>query len=486
MTFFICNFILVMQTLWRLAEYIMGKGIELEVYAKFFYYLSASTLPITLPLAILLAALMTFGNFGEKCELLAMKAAGVSLFSIMKPLILLIVSVACLSYVFQEKALPNIQLKFKVLTISIQQKSPALSIPEGAFYSDIDKMTIYVKNKDPKKKLLKDIMIYDFSQGFEKVAVTLADSARLRMTEDKLNLVMTLYHGEGFSNFDQQQAGTKNVPYRRDIFKVKEMVIPIDDNFSMIDESYLSTSHISKNSQQLRQTIDSVGHIIDSIALMKGKTYSERQFLGRSQHPGRDLVSLDSIQKASDKPLFQPRPDSLFQSLNTEQANAVIDKALKRVQAARSDFEYQRVAIANEKYQYSRSGIEYYKKLTLSVACIIFFFIGAPLGAIIGKGGIGMPAVTSVILFVAYYLIDTAGQKLVKNGEWSIEAGMWLSTAILLPLGIFLTYKSVNDSTIFNVDSYLDVFKKIFRPKLIYRYLRISLHSRLKKSKRYV
>ena len=475
MTFLICNFILVMQLLWRVAEQIMGKGIGISVYLEFFYYASAQWLPTTLPLAILLASLMTFGNFGERLELLAMKAAGVSLFNIMKPLIFTVTIVACCSFVFQDKYLPKAQVKMQSLIASIQQKSPTLSIPEGAFYSEIEDMTIYVKGKDIKRSLLLDIMIYDFSEGFENVAVTLADSGRLRMTEDKLNLVLTLYHGEGFSNFDQKQANTAGIPYRREMFRVKELIIPFDANFTRVDESAYDNSHISMNTQELRHIIDSVGHRIDSIESRKQSQFTERHFMGRDQQANRQLLSMDSLSKVAKMPLFNPNVDSLYHAMSIPQAEQMLEKSIRRVESARSDFEYLKASLQRDNNRFRRSSIEYYKKFSLAFACIIFFFIGAPLGAIIRKGGIGMPAVVSVVLFIAYYLIDTAGQKLVKSGEWEAIYGMSLSTVVLLPLGIFLTVKAVNDSTLFNFESYLAVIKKLLNIKILWRFIRRKL-----------
>lgn len=475
MTFLICNFILVMQLLWRVAEQIMGKGIGISVYLEFFYYASAQWLPTTLPLAILLASLMTFGNFGERLELLAMKAAGVSLFNIMKPLIITVTIVACGSFIFQDKYLPKAQVKMQSLIASIQQKSPTLSIPEGAFYSEIEDMTIYVKGKDVKKSLLLDIMIYDFSQGFDDVAVTLADSGRLRMTEDKMNLVLTLYHGEGFSNFDQEQANTAGIPYRREMFRVKEMIIPFDANFTRVDESAYDNSHISMNTKELRHILDSVGHRIDSIEIRKQSHFTERYFMGRDTQTNRQLLSRDSISKVAKMPLFNPNVDSLYQQLSIAKSEVILDKAIRRVESARSDFEYIKASLQRDNNRFRRSGIEYYKKFSLAFACIIFFFIGAPLGAIIRKGGIGMPAVVSVVLFIAYYLVDTAGQKLVKSGEWEAIYGMSLSTVVLLPLGIFLTVKAVNDSTLFNFESYVDFVKKLLNIKTLWRYIRINM-----------
>ena len=475
MTFFICNFILLMQLIWRYAEEITGKGLGVSVYLEFCYYASMTLVPMTLPLAVLLASLMTFGNFGEKLELLSMKAAGVSLFNIMKPLIVMVTLVGIASFFFQDKYLPVTQKKLNTLAWSMEQKSPTLSIPEGAFYAEIENMTIYVQEKDVKEKLLKDLMIYDFSEGFENVSVTLAKSGRLSMTDDKLNLVLYLYDGEAFSNFDKQQAGAAYIPYRREMFRYKEIIIPFDANFNRMDESAYDSNPISKNSRELRQIIDSVGHVIDSVQTRKQEHYTDHYFMGRDVEPSRHLSSMDSIRRASSVAPFDPDVDSLFLSMSPAQARAAISRAVRRVEQVRSDFDYLEISMQRDNRQYRRSGIEYYKKFTLSLACLIFFFIGAPLGAIIRKGGLGMPAVVSVVLFIGYYVIDTMGQKLVKSGTWDIIYGMLLSSAVLLPLGIFLTYKSVKDSAIFNLDTYLAFFKRIVRLKLLHRYLRIKI-----------
>ncbi|MBQ9202092.1 MAG: LptF/LptG family permease [Bacteroidales bacterium] len=478
MTFFICNFILLMQLIWRYAEEITGKGLGLSVYLEFCYYASMTLVPMTLPLAILLASLMTFGNFGEKLELLSMKAAGVSLFNIMKPLMVAVSLVAVGSFFFQDSYLPRAQKKLSTLAWSMEQKSPTLSIPEGAFYSEIENMTIYVKEKDVKEKLLKDIMIYDFSEGFENVSVTLAKSGRLSMTDDKLNLVLNLYEGEAFSNFDKQQAGASYIPYRREMFRSKELIIPFDANFNRMDESAYDSNPISKNSRELRQIIDSVGHVIDSVQTRKQVHYTENYFMGRDAEPRRHLSSDDSIRKVSTVAPFSPNIDSLFLSMSPSQARSSISRAVRRVEQVRSDFDYLEISMQRDNRQYRRSGIEYYKKFSLSLACLIFFFIGAPLGAIIRKGGLGMPAVVSVVLFIAYYLIDTMGQKLVKNGSWDIIYGMSLSSAVFLPLGFFLTYKAVRDSALFNTETYLALFKRLVRLKFLYRYLRIKFTSK--------
>jgi lipopolysaccharide export system permease protein len=473
MTFMISNFILVMQSLWRYIEYLVGKGLDMAIFAKFVWYESLYLVPMSLPLAVLLASLMTFGNFGEKLELLAMKAAGISLFKIMKPLIVLMVFISIGAFYFQDRAMPKVQVKLMTLLASFKQKSPELSIPVGAFYSEIPGITLYVRSKDVEKKLLNDIVIYDFSQGYENAAVTLADYATLKFTDDKMNLIFTLHNGEGFSNFSNQQAPSANIPYRRESFRTKQIIMDYDGNFNMVNESNFSSMHFSKNTKQLSVIIDSVGTILDSLALKTEESFTQRKYMGRDIVNGRKLLSVETIKKMSPVKPFYPKMDSLIRSLNKESMRAVAQRAIASVANTRNDLEYKQIAVANETYQFRRSSIEFHRKFTLSIACLIFFFIGAPLGAIIRKGGIGLPAVISVLLFIFYYMIDVAGYKMARDGLWEPVLGGWISSAILFPLGLFLTYKAVKDSQILNGDAYILFIKTWLNPKRMYKHAKV-------------
>jgi lipopolysaccharide export system permease protein len=465
MTFMISNFILVMQLLWRNMDNLVGKGIDFSVFAEFYWYAALSLVPMSLPLAVLLASLMTFGNFGERLELLAMKSAGISLFNIMKPLIILISFICIGAFYFQDNAMPKVQVKLMSLLMSFKQKSPELSIPEGAFYSDIPGMTIYVKNKDNENKLLKDIMIYDFSEGYDNAAVTLAKTGKLRFTADKKYLVLDLFDGEGFSNFNSQQPVTAGIPYRREMFRKKEMVIDYDDNFNRIDESNFSSFHFSKNTKQLNIIIDSIKCILDSLDLKNEELYTKSKYFNRQVQPGYKIATAESIAKVSKVKPFYPNIDSLLYSENRDAMRQALERAGRRVSEIRSDLEFKQITEANEVYQYRRSSIEFHRKFTLSFACLIFFFIGAPLGAIIRKGGIGLPAVVSVILFIIYYMIDLTGYKFARDGVWNPILGGWISSVAMLPLGLFLTYKAINDSAILNGEAYVILYKTYLSPR---------------------
>jgi len=482
MTFMISNFILVMQLLWRYIDNIVGKGIDFSVFAHFYWYAALSLVPMSLPLAILLASLMTFGNFGERLELLAMKAAGISLFHIMKPLIVLMIAICIGAFYFQDRAMPKVQVKLMTLLASFKQKSPELSIPVGAFYSEIPGVTLYVQSKDVENKLLKDIIIYDFSNGYENAAVTLAKTARLRFTDDKKNLIFTLHEGEGFSNFKNEQNTSASIPYRRESFRTKELILDYDGNFNMVDESNFSGMHFSKNTKELSHIIDSVGSVLDSLDKRTEETYTNNKYLGRDVTPSRMLVSADSVKKVSPVKPFNPKMDSLIKSLSQASMRSLAQRANREVSKLQNDLEYRQITVANETYQFRRCSIEFHRKFTLSFACLIFFFIGAPLGAIIRKGGIGMPALVSVMLFIVYYMIDLTGYKFARDGVWNPVLGGWLSSAALLPLGLFLSYKAVNDSVILNGDAYVMFVKTWLNPKRMYKHARVAIRKlKLKK-----
>jgi len=476
MTFMISNFILVMQLLWKYVDQLVGKGIEISVFLQFFWYAALSLVPMSLPLAVLLASLMTFGNFGEKLELLAMKAAGISLFHIMKPLIALMIAISIGAFYFQDKVMPVVQVKLMTMLASFKQKSPELSIPEGAFYSEIPGITIYVKSKDTKNKVLRDIMIYDFSKGYDNTSVTLAKTGKLQFTSDKKDLVFTLNNGEGFSNFNSQQSASAGIPYRRESFRTKKIVIDFDGNFNMVDESNFTSLHFSKNTKQLSVIIDSVGRILDSLDIKTAQTYTQNQYLGRKSYPGHMLADPKTIAKRSFVKPTYPNVDSLLLTLNQEPLLRTAERAQRSVSSIRSEMEYKQITTSNETFQFRRSSIEFHRKFTLSFACLIFFFIGAPLGAIIRKGGIGMPAVVSVFLFIFYYMVDVTGYKFARDGVWDPILGGWISSAALLPLGIFLTYKAVNDSAILNSEAYTIFFKKYLYPKYLIRFIKRKVH----------
>ncbi len=463
MTFFIVLFIVLMQFLWKYIDDLVGKGLSLEVLAELFFYAAVSMVPMALPLAILLASLMTFGNFGEKFELTAMKASGISLFRVMAPLIVLIGGIAVGAFFFQNNVLPTAQVKMWTLLFSMKQKSPELEIPEGVFYDKIPGYNLFVKEKDKETGILYDVMIYDVSRGGDQGTILLADSARLAFTPDNRYLYLHLYQGEQFENLRDQTSRDANVPFRRETFFDKQVLIPFDANFNRLDDNSMRKQYVGKNISELHHTIDSVNLRLDSI----GRDYTRELHNGPLAILNGHLRSFSSpgIQSAPDEVRDKKSPlilDSLLSKLDDSGRRMVVEGAMQSIRRERDDFEFKGATMADDRKILRRHEIELLKKYTLSVACLIMFFIGAPLGAIIRKGGIGTPLVISVLLFLVYYIIDNTGYKMARDGRWIVWIGMWLSTAILAPLGIYVTYKAMNDSSVFDKDLYISLLKKIF------------------------
>jgi len=406
---------------------------------------------------------MTFGNFGEKFELTAMKASGISLVRVMAPLIVLIGGIAVGAFFFQNNVLPTAQVKMWTLLFSMKQKSPELEIPEGVFYDKIPGYNLFVKEKDKETGILYDVMIYDVSRGGDQGTILLADSARLAFTPDNRYLYLHLYQGEQFENLRDQTSRDANVPFRRETFFDKQVLIPFDANFNRLDDNSMRKQYVGKNISELHHTIDSVNLRLDSI----GRDYTRELHNGPLAILNGHLRSFSSpgIQSAPDEVRDKKSPlilDSLLSKLDDSGRRMVVEGAMQSIRRERDDFEFKGATMADDRKILRRHEIELLKKYTLSVACLIMFFIGAPLGAIIRKGGIGTPLVISVLLFLVYYIIDNTGYKMARDGRWIVWIGMWLSTAILAPLGIYVTYKAMNDSSVFDKDLYISLLKKIF------------------------
>ena len=400
MTFFICLFIVLMQFLWRYIDELVGKGLTIDLIGELFFYAALSMVPMALPLAILLASLMTFGNLGEHFELTAMKASGVSLLKVMSPLIVLMGIIAVGAFFFQNNVLPIAQTKMYTLLFSVRQKSPELEIPEGVFYDQIPGYNFFVDHKDRLSGTLYEIMIYDMSKGFDNAGIILADSGKLVMTEDKSHLFLKLWEGESFDNLKEAGSSMKNVPYRRESFHDKSILLEFDANFNRLDEEGMRNQYVGKNITELQATIDSVGRMVDSMGVSYSRTIMEAPRMGvssvnyRPDESGR-LVEAPVPDVALSKPL---NVDSLLTGPNSAARVNYVSQALNKAKNMKQEYEVRSLVMKEELKTIRRHDIELQKKFTLSFACIIFFFIGAPLGAIIRKGGIGMPLVISVIL----------------------------------------------------------------------------------------
>ena len=455
-TFFICLFIFIMQFLWLYVDELVGKGIPMDVLAKFFYFTALTLVPKSLPLAVLLAALITFGNFGERVELTAMKAAGVPLIRVMSPLIGFCIGLGMVSFYFQNVTIPYANLQLQTLLISMKQKSPELEIPEGAFYDGIENYNLYVKKKDSKTGMLYGVVIYNMSNGFENATILKADSGRLETTADKQHLRFILYHGEQFENLKDGQINSKNIPYRREQFGEKTMLIEFNNEFDMMDGSFLSSNAMNKNMVQLAHDVDSLTFMQDSI----GRDYYGQ--LKSSSYASYKLTKSDTTKLAKhieEHHVARINVDSLFYSATREQRQEWLKNGQARIGNMKNETALKSKTVFNADKNIRRHKIEWLNKITMSLACLVFFLIGAPLGAIIRKGGLGMPIVVSVFTFIVYYIIDSSGDKLAKEGEIPVWWGRWVSTFILGPLGIFLTYQANKDSGVFNPDLYKNAIR---------------------------
>lgn len=464
MTFFICLFILMMQFLFKHINDLVGKGLTLDLLAELFFYAALTMVPLALPLAILLASLMTFGNLGEHVELTAMKASGISLTRVMKPLMVLIAAVSVGAFFFQNNVLPQTQVKMWQLLFSARQKALSLDIMEGAINSQIPGYNVYVKKKNKETDMLYKIMLYDVSTGLTYPRIVAADSGKLSMTADQKHLVLQLFNGRWYEDVKgggNAQFGKEM--YRRESFHDKEILIPYDATFTKIDDEGLKSQYIGKNYNELTQSIDSLNTRIDSAGSVLAGELQRIPALGTSSsrveiHDGKPVtVPVKTLQAKS---LIDV--DSLFGSLANDERATIASRASMLAASAQQDVNFKSFVPLEDGKVLRRHQIELQKKFTLSLACLIFFFIGAPLGAIIRKGGLGTPIVVSVLLFIVYYMIDNTGYKMARDGHWPVWQGIWLSSVVLLPLGIFLTYKAVNDSAVFNPDTYVNFFRRLF------------------------
>lgn len=456
-TFFICQFVLMMQFLWRYVDDLIGKGLSLEILAQFFWYMGLMLVPQAMPLAILLSSLITFGNLGENSELTAIKAAGISLMQSFRSLIFISVIVMFTSFFFQNNIGPQSDMKLKQLLISMKQKSPELEIPQGVFYDGIPNCNLYVQKKDVQTGKLYGIMIYRMTGSYEDQAIILADSGMLQSTAEKKHLVLSLYSGEWFENMQSQElANSASVPYRRETFTSKKIILDFDGDFNMTDASSLSNNANGKSLAQISHDIDSMNVVYDSV----GRSYYMQ--LKSVYYRMPDISKKDSLKAVSMANAKNFNVDSIFGRLSAEEKQMAIGQALGTVQNERNDLEFKSMITSDGDKLIRRHKIEYVGKFTLALSCLIFFFIGAPLGAIIRKGGLGMPVIISVLVFIVYYILDNTGYRMARIGEWSIAFGKGLAPAILIPLAAFVTYKAINDSSVFNMEVYRNFFMKVF------------------------
>jgi lipopolysaccharide export system permease protein len=476
MTFLIVIFIMVMQFLFKYINDLIGKGLEFPVVSEFVLYLTATMVPMALPLAILMAALMTFGNLGEYYELTAMKSSGVSLVRIMLPLIIVAVFLSIGAFLFSNYMLPVTNLKMRSLLYDIQRKRPAFQIVEGIFYNGIEGYSMRIDKRDPDTDILYGIRIYDHTERKGNTMVTVADSGYMQVSADDQYLIFTLYSGRSYNEIESESKNKQDFTYpdRRDLFQKQTILIELTGfGLDRTDESLFKSNYSMMSLNMLGHYEDSFRTEINKIyrdvndALIKRTYYNYRRAGPRSIESG--------THKKDDYIMYRLNLDSLYNELEDRYKIQTIDQALVQARASMNHISTSGTNTEAKVSRLRRYQIETQRKFTLSFACLIFFFIGAPLGAIIRKGGLGMPTVISVLFFLAWYVLSMSGEQFARDSALSPVLGMWLSSAILLPIGIWLTYKSMTDSSLMDMETYYLFFRRIRRR---IRYIRIKFGSR--------
>ena len=449
-TFFICQFVLMMQFLWRYVDELIGKGLSLEVMAQFFWYMGLMLMPQAFPLAILLSSLITFGNLGESSELTAIKAAGISLMQAMRSLIVIVVAISCISFFFQEVIGPKAFVSFRQLLVSMKQKSPELEIPEGVFYDGIPNTNLYVQKKDMNTGMLYGMMIDRQTGSYEDQAIILADSGMMQSTAEKKHLLLTLWSGEWFENMKQQDmGGAAEVPYRRETFAYKQILLDFDGDFNLADASAFSSNAKAKSTMQILHDLDSIRHGNDSIGRQFYKDAKRYSFTDPAIKREDSIRLTLAIQKNE-----LPDLDTIYAKLDIEAQRSITKNAARQAQSSANDVMMKADHAKFLHRQERLHELEIIGKFTMALSCIIFFFIGAPLGAIIRKGGLGVPVIISVLVFIVYFIFDDSGFRMARDDNWTVWFGRSIATMVLAPLAIFFTYKANNDSAVFNIDAY--------------------------------
>jgi len=453
-TFFVSIFLLLMQFVWKYIDDMVGKGLDLSVIGELLWYASAALIPMSLPLATLLASIMTFGNLGEYNELMAIKAAGVPLPRIMRPLIFLNILIAIGAFFFSNNVLPYTNLKMGALLYDVRQQRPELNIKKGIFFTGVDGIVLKIKDKDPKTNVMKGVMIYDHRGQNGNLNVTVADSGTMVMSKNRQFLFFTLYSGEHYEEVREQERyhpENHNLPHQREAFAEQQVVFELSGyEFSRTSTELFKNNYQMLNLKQLEYAQDS----------LKDEYKNRLKFSMRRIIDGFFFKSIIRTKYNVDTNVNSA---VMFKQYDNRQKIESIDLALDEMRNAKISFSNMIDDLDSRRGWLARHETEWHKKFTLSVACLILFFIGAPFGAIVRKGGLGMPVVISVIFFLIYYIVSMMGEKYVKSGEVPAVYGMWFASAVLLPLGIYFTYKATKDSQIINLDFLFKIYDKIER-----------------------
>lgn len=466
LTFFISMFILLMQFLWKYIDDLVGKGLEGTIIAELLGYATFGLIPMALPLAILLSSIMTFGNLGENYELTALKASGISLLRVMHPLIILTVIISISAFFFSNNVLPLTNLKTAALLYDIRNQRPELNIKEGIFNNDLENYTLRAGRKDPKTNMMYNFMIYDHTKNKGNTTVTIADSAFMYVTDDKKYLVVHLYNGKGYEEVRQNNKNRiGDYPHRQSRFDEQRLIFDMSGfELNRTDDA------LFKHHYQMLG-LKGLSHAEDSLIKAykhRQKNFAENLLKNNFFRVEVKMNELDTIMQAKERQLQKEIPDktisidSIFNKFEDNKRENILNVASNYASSTKSYINNTKEDFRGRLKWIRRHQIEWHKKFTLSFACFIFFFIGAPLGAIIRRGGLGMPVVVSVVFFIMYYIITLTGEKFARESVIPTFEGMWAASVILLILGIFLTYKAARDSSIMDINYYTSRIKILY------------------------
>jgi lipopolysaccharide export system permease protein len=457
MTFFIALFILLMQFLWLYIDDLVGKGLEWYVLVELLFYASSTFVPMALPLAILLSSLMTFGNLGEHYELVALKSSGISLKRLMRPLVILSVLISILAFVFSDFVLPVANLKFRSLLYDVQHQKLAFKMKEGIFNRDLGDYVLRIGSREEDGEHINDVMIYDHSQKSGNTKLTTARNGLMRQTPNGSAILFTLYNGVNYEDKIDQKGYNKTHPFQRMEFKEEQIKFELDNGLGRTNENLFKSSYHMMNLGQLTTSRDS---------LKRTLAKREAAFEKNLQRRFKQYIKLDSSRLVKQKPISDTSlytASSLFYRMDLKLRKKVISKALEAARNAKDNIKYQEKDFKHRSEQIRKHSIAYHKKFTLSFACLILFFVGAPLGAIIRKGGLGLPVVMSTLFFVLYHVLSMIGERSAVAGGMGIFMGMWMASMVFLPLGVLLTYKATSDAPVFDSDTYKRLFERLHK-----------------------
>ncbi len=466
-TFFVVEFVFIMQFFYVYIDDFIGKGLEWYIIIELVAYLSANTVPLALPLATLLASIMTFGNLGERYELMAMKSAGIHLVRFMRGLIISIVLLAAASLAFSNYALPTANLNFYTTLADITHKKPALNIKEDVFYHDIQNYVIKIEHKADDNRHIYGVYIQDNTDYSRNQSIIVAKSGLMFTTNDQLNLILRLEDGAKYEILSNQKTGSKQKTYVKTYFDTLEKVLDLSDfKMARTNKDLYKGHYIMLNIPQLKGYIDSLSDDMLFQQEAVDKVLLPYFYTKRSSNHWKD-----SLMNPYPDTLFAKAPanDTLLASdivhyFEKRKSSDAATRALSMIRNIKAQLQSPILPrYRNDLMYMTRAAIELHRKYTLAIACIVLLLIGAPFGAIVRKGGVGLPLVASVLFYILYLVLSKIGESLAKNNSLPVEYAMWLSTIFLLPVGFYLTYKAMNDSSILQSETYQRILKKLFK-----------------------